>query len=167
MSTDGRRNGAHAGGQGNRRADTHTRKSIRHLALAVLVARTLARPIALLARNDASFQADLSAVEAWLKQYFDTRAKPVQVLQTTVRQLAASHSVDVRERLDMLLNDAMYGILFRDINMKRTLCDQHFSRRICALAGIVINTGEDNYLTTADAFDAAVQARDEFRKTKK
>ena len=59
------------------------------------------------------------------------------------------------ERLDMLLNDAMYGILFRDINMKRTLCDQHFSRRICARAGILINTGEDNYITTADADEAA------------
>ncbi|HEY9897535.1 MAG TPA: lysine 5,6-aminomutase subunit alpha, partial [Pantanalinema sp.] len=57
--------------------------------------------------------------------------------------------------LDMLLNDAMYGILFRDINMKRTLCDQHFSRRICALADVVINTGEDNYITTADADEAA------------
>ncbi len=59
------------------------------------------------------------------------------------------------ERLDMLLNDAMYGILFRDINMRRTLCDQHFSRRICAFARIVINTGEDNYITTADADEAA------------
>ncbi len=59
------------------------------------------------------------------------------------------------ERLDMLLNDAMYGILFRDINMRRTLCDQHFSRRICALADILINTGEDNYITTADADEAA------------
>ncbi|HTP28390.1 MAG TPA: lysine 5,6-aminomutase subunit alpha [Anaeromyxobacteraceae bacterium] len=59
------------------------------------------------------------------------------------------------EKLDMLLNDAMYGILFRDINMKRTLCDQHFSRRICAFARIVINTGEDNYITTADADEAA------------
>jgi beta-lysine 5,6-aminomutase alpha subunit len=59
------------------------------------------------------------------------------------------------ERLDMLLNDAMYGILFRDINMKRTLCDQYFSRRICAFAGITINTGEDNYITTADADEAA------------
>src|SRR5438270_10167878 len=59
------------------------------------------------------------------------------------------------ERLDMLLNDAMYGILFRDINMKRTFCDQYFSRRICALAGIIINTGEDNYITTADAYDSA------------
>ncbi len=57
------------------------------------------------------------------------------------------------ERLDFLLNDAMYGILFRDINMKRTLIDQHFSRRIIALSRIVIHTGEDNYLTTADAIE--------------
>ena len=59
------------------------------------------------------------------------------------------------ERLDMLLNDAMYGILFRDINPRRTLCDQYFSRRIIGRAGIIINTGEDNYLTTADAVSAA------------
>ncbi len=58
------------------------------------------------------------------------------------------------ERLDMLLNDAMYGILFRDINMQRTFIDQYFSRRICAFAKLIINTGEDNYITTADAFDA-------------
>jgi beta-lysine 5,6-aminomutase alpha subunit len=57
------------------------------------------------------------------------------------------------EGLDFLLNDAMYGILFRDINMKRTLIDQDFSRRIIALAEIVIHTGEDNYLTTADAIE--------------
>jgi len=59
------------------------------------------------------------------------------------------------ERLDMLLNDAMYGILFRDINPRRTLCDQYFSRRVIARAGIIINTGEDNYLTTADAVEKA------------
>ena len=59
------------------------------------------------------------------------------------------------ERLDMMLNDCMYGIIFRDINMQRTFIDQHFSRMIHALAGIVINTGEDNYLTTANAVDAA------------
>ncbi|TAM72846.1 D-lysine 5,6-aminomutase subunit alpha [bacterium] len=59
------------------------------------------------------------------------------------------------ERLDMLLNDSMYGILFRDINMKRTFVDQHFSRMLNAAAGIVINTGEDNYLTTADAVEQA------------
>jgi beta-lysine 5,6-aminomutase alpha subunit len=59
------------------------------------------------------------------------------------------------ERLDVMLNDALYGILFRDINMQRTLVDQHFSRMINAYAGIIINTGEDNYLTTADAVQAA------------
>ncbi|MBD1372057.1 lysine 5,6-aminomutase subunit alpha [Hazenella sp. IB182357] len=59
------------------------------------------------------------------------------------------------ERLDMMLNDALYGILFRDINMQRTLIDQSFSRMINSYAGIVINTGEDNYLTTADAVEAA------------
>lgn len=56
------------------------------------------------------------------------------------------------ERLDMMLNDSMYGILFRDINMYRTFVDQHFSRQINAFADIIINTGEDNYLTTADAY---------------
>src|SRR4029450_2836243 len=55
------------------------------------------------------------------------------------------------EGLDYLLNDSMYGILFRDINMKRTLTDQHFSRMICAKADITIMTGEDNYLTTAES----------------
>jgi beta-lysine 5,6-aminomutase alpha subunit len=59
------------------------------------------------------------------------------------------------ERLDMLLNDSMYGILFRDINMRRTFIDQHFSRLLNARAGIIINTGEDNYLTTADAVEQA------------
>jgi beta-lysine 5,6-aminomutase alpha subunit len=59
------------------------------------------------------------------------------------------------ERLDMLLNDAMYGILFRDINMCRTFVDQYVSRRIIKRANIIINTGEDNYLTTADAVERA------------
>ena len=38
------------------------------------------------------------------------------------------------ERLDVMLNDALYGILFRDINMQRTIVDQFFSRsyqRLC------------------------------------
>jgi beta-lysine 5,6-aminomutase alpha subunit len=59
------------------------------------------------------------------------------------------------ENLDYLLNDAMYGILFRDINMKRTFVDQYFSRLIIARSGITINTGEDNYLTTSDAYKNA------------
>lgn len=59
------------------------------------------------------------------------------------------------ERLDVMLNDALYGILFRDINMQRTLVDQNFSRIINGFAGVIINTGEDNYLTTADAIEEA------------
>ena len=59
------------------------------------------------------------------------------------------------EGLDVMLNDALYGILFRDINMQRTLIDQFFSRVINGFAGVIINTGEDNYLTTADAVEAA------------
>ena len=53
-----------------------------------------------------------------------------------------------------MLNDA-YGILFRDINMQRTFVDQFFSRTINGFAGVIINTGEDNYLTTADAVEEA------------
>lgn len=59
------------------------------------------------------------------------------------------------EGLDVMLNDALYGILFRDINPQRTLIDQFFSRVINGFAGVIINTGEDNYLTTADAVEAA------------
>lgn len=59
------------------------------------------------------------------------------------------------EGLDVMLNDALYGILFRDINMQRTIVDQYFSRVINGFAGVIINTGEDNYLTTADAFEQA------------
>ena len=59
------------------------------------------------------------------------------------------------ERLDMMLNDSLYGIIFRDINMKRTFVDQYFSRVLSAYAEIIINTGEDNYLTTSDAIEHA------------
>ncbi len=59
------------------------------------------------------------------------------------------------ERLDVMLNDALYGILFRDINPQRTIIDQYFSRVINSFAGVIINTGEDNYLTTADAVEEA------------
>jgi beta-lysine 5,6-aminomutase alpha subunit len=64
-------------------------------------------------------------------------------------------AIGALEGLDVMLNDALYGILFRDINMQRTLVDQYFSRVINGFAGVIINTGEDNYLTTADAFEEA------------
>ncbi len=59
------------------------------------------------------------------------------------------------ERLDMMLSDSMYGILFRDISPRRTFVDQHFSRMLLAHGGLIINTGEDNYLTTDDAYESA------------
>ncbi len=59
------------------------------------------------------------------------------------------------ERLDVMLNDALYGILFRDINMQRTLVDQYFSRVIIGYCDIIFNSGEDNYLTTDDAYENA------------
>jgi beta-lysine 5,6-aminomutase alpha subunit len=59
------------------------------------------------------------------------------------------------EGFDNMVNDALYGILYRDINMVRTLIDQRLSRMINGFFGVVINTGEDNYLRTADALEAA------------
>jgi beta-lysine 5,6-aminomutase alpha subunit len=64
-------------------------------------------------------------------------------------------AIGVLEGLDNMVNDALYGILYRDINMERTLIDQNFSRRINGYFGVVINTGEDNYLRTEDALEAA------------
>ncbi len=57
------------------------------------------------------------------------------------------------ERLDLMVNDALYGILFRNINPLRTMIDQKFSRYILSLAGIPIVTGEDNLIKTVDSFE--------------
>jgi uroporphyrin-3 C-methyltransferase len=51
--------------------------------------RLLSARIALVNHDDASFKADVAAATAWVAQYFDTRAKPVQALQATLKQLAA------------------------------------------------------------------------------
>jgi beta-lysine 5,6-aminomutase alpha subunit len=59
------------------------------------------------------------------------------------------------EGFDNMVNDALYGILYRDINPVRGLIDQRISRMINGYFGVVINTGEDNYLRTADAIEAA------------
>jgi beta-lysine 5,6-aminomutase alpha subunit len=59
------------------------------------------------------------------------------------------------EGFDNMVNDALYGILYRDINIVRGLIDQRISRMINGYFGVVINTGEDNYLRTADALAAA------------
>jgi beta-lysine 5,6-aminomutase alpha subunit len=59
------------------------------------------------------------------------------------------------EGYDNMVNDALYGILYRDINIVRGLIDQRVSRMINGYFGVTINTGEDNYLRTADALEAA------------
>jgi beta-lysine 5,6-aminomutase alpha subunit len=59
------------------------------------------------------------------------------------------------EGFDNMVNDALYGILYRDINPIRGLIDQRVSRMVNGWFGVVINTGEDNYLRTADAMGAA------------
>jgi beta-lysine 5,6-aminomutase alpha subunit len=59
------------------------------------------------------------------------------------------------EGFDNMVNDALYGILYRDINPVRGLIDQRVSRMINGYFGVTINTGEDNYLRTADAVEAA------------
>jgi beta-lysine 5,6-aminomutase alpha subunit len=59
------------------------------------------------------------------------------------------------EGFDNMVNDALYGILYRDINPIRGLIDQRVSRMINGYFGVTINTGEDNYLRTADAIEAA------------
>jgi len=59
------------------------------------------------------------------------------------------------EGFDNMVNDALYGILYRDINIVRGLIDQRVSRMINGYFGVTINTGEDNYLRTADAIEAA------------
>jgi beta-lysine 5,6-aminomutase alpha subunit len=59
------------------------------------------------------------------------------------------------EGFDNMVNDALYGILYRDINIVRGLIDQRVSRMVNGWFGVVINTGEDNYLRTADALEAA------------
>ncbi len=68
--------------------------------------RLLAARLALLARDDKSFRADLTAANAWLNRYFDTRTKPVQVLASNFTQLAATQMPaampDLSRSLDLL-----------------------------------------------------------------
>lgn len=52
--------------------------------------RLLSARLALLSRDDHSFKADLAAANAWLRQYFDLRAKPVEAASTVLTQIAAT-----------------------------------------------------------------------------
>lgn len=46
--------------------------------------------LALLQRDGKSFRQDIQQAQAWVEQYYDTRAKPVQAALATLRQLAAA-----------------------------------------------------------------------------
>lgn len=46
--------------------------------------------LALLQRDGKSFRQDVQQAQAWIEQYFDTRAKPAQAALATLKQLAAA-----------------------------------------------------------------------------
>jgi uroporphyrin-3 C-methyltransferase len=52
--------------------------------------RLLGARLALLARDEASFKADLNAASDWLQRYYDTGSKPAASALSTVKQLAQS-----------------------------------------------------------------------------
>lgn len=68
--------------------------------------RLLAARVALLSRDESSFKSDVAATNAWLKKYFDTRAKAVQALTATLTQIGATvmpaELPDVNESLTAL-----------------------------------------------------------------
>ncbi len=51
--------------------------------------RLLSARLALLARDERAFHADIQAAGAWLRQYFDAKSKPVQTALATLAQHAA------------------------------------------------------------------------------
>ena len=51
--------------------------------------RLLSARLALLARDERAFHADMQAASAWLRQYFDAKSKPVQAALATLAQQAA------------------------------------------------------------------------------
>jgi len=52
--------------------------------------RLVSARIALLSHDDAGFRSDVTAANAWVKKYFDTRTKAVASLQASLAQLAAT-----------------------------------------------------------------------------
>ncbi|MET0441397.1 MAG: uroporphyrinogen-III C-methyltransferase [Casimicrobiaceae bacterium] len=52
--------------------------------------RLLSARLALLSHDDKSFRSDLTMANAWLRQYFDLRTKPVDALSATLAHLAAT-----------------------------------------------------------------------------
>lgn len=53
------------------------------------------------------------------------------------------------EGLDYLVHDAISTTIYRDINIKRSMIDQHFSKIVMARAGITMHSGENYLLSQA------------------
>ncbi len=54
------------------------------------------------------------------------------------------------EGVDYVLSDALTQVLFREMNLKRAMTDQHFARHVGAMAGLNFMMGEDNYQLNFD-----------------
>jgi beta-lysine 5,6-aminomutase alpha subunit len=102
--------------------------------------------------TQANFRIMREAMDAWSEQHGRYVRLSSFCSGLCMSEIAA---MGAWEGFDNMVNDALYGILYRDINIMRGLIDQRVSRMINGYFGVVINTGEDNYLRTADAIEAA------------
>ena len=100
----------------------------------------------------ANFKIMREALDAWSEQHGRYVRLSSFCSGLCMPEIAAMGAI---EGLDNMVNDALYGILYRDINPIRGLIDQRISRMVNGYFGVTINTGEDNYLRTADAIEAA------------
>ena len=122
-------------GQGRRapRAPTSSRSSARRRSRSSTTSRTARPPRATAARSRRRRTSASSAARS-TRRPRSTAATSSQTNYSSGLCMAEIAWMAAVERLDMLLNDAMYGILFRDINMCRTFVDQYVSRRFIARA---------------------------------
>jgi uroporphyrin-3 C-methyltransferase len=76
--------------------------------------RLLTARIALLQRDEATYRADLSAAESWIKQHFDTSDTTVQNTITTMHQLASSSiSIQLPDISDTLNAASRYKLFLQ------------------------------------------------------
>jgi beta-lysine 5,6-aminomutase alpha subunit len=102
--------------------------------------------------TQANFQIMRQAMDEWSEQHGRYVRLSSFCSGLCMSEIAAMGAL---EGFDNMVNDALYGILYRDINIVRGLIDQRVSRMINGYFGVTINTGEDNYLRTADGVAAA------------
>jgi beta-lysine 5,6-aminomutase alpha subunit len=102
--------------------------------------------------TQANFQIMRAALDEWSERHGRYVRLSSFCSGLCMPEIAAMGAI---EGFDNMVNDALYGILYRDINPVRGLIDQRVSRMVNGFFGVVINTGEDNYLRTADAIQAA------------